>query len=375
MEEPEKVDALLQAFERFCEETARIEASYKSLKAEFKETNDKLESILSHISQGLLFIDLEGTILTFNRAAELLLGKVRKETEGIPFAEVFEDTLFGFSMQDALNKRAAPPYARISLGDADLDVEINFLLTESLKGMIVTLRDRTEFERLELLASRHDRMVELGEMAAEVAHEIRNPLGGIKGFAALLKRDLQSQPELQKMADLIVEGTDQLNGLVTQVLDYSRPVKPHFSRLKLAELIEEVKALIDLDSNLQPKPEFAIHLKPPSLEIFADEGMIKGALLNLFVNSCQAMPQGGSLKVEGRLEKHTLVLEISDTGVGIPKERRKKIFSPFFTTKTGGTGLGLAEVHKIVQAHAGHIDVISKEGRGTTFRIILPQKM
>lgn len=378
MKERDQVDALLAAFERFCQETARLEASYATLKEELhaanlelEETNARLHSILSHITQGLLFLDLEGRIGTLNPAGEALLGLKHPEIEGKFYNNVFEDALFGFSMQKALKTRTAPPFSRISIGDKEIDVEAIFM--EDGQGLIITLHDRTEMQRLALLASRHDRMQALGEMAAEVAHEIRNPLGGIKGFAALLKRDLKGSAQ-EKMIDFIIEGTDNLSHLVTQILNYSRPIKPHFTRFALNALIADTQALIELDSGIQPKPQFRIELSPPQLEVSLDESMMKGALLNLFVNSCQAMKEGGSIKIQGRLEKNELILDISDTGTGIPKELQEKLFSPFFTTKIGGTGLGLAEVHKIIQAHGGKIEVSSEVKKGTCFRIKIPQK-
>lgn len=406
----ERIDALLQAFELFCQETSRLEAAYSALKQEFRsvnleleETNEQLnqkvfelhqltqylENILSHISQGLLFIDLRGNITTFNPAAETILEKSRLELRGAPYSQFFSDKMFGFSMHEALQTKEAPSFTRISISSASgkqeklLDVETRFILrpgsehdsNQEVNGLIITVRDITELNRLEVLASRHDRMKDLGLLAAEVAHEIRNPLGGIKGFASLLKRDLKSQPELEKMASYIIEGTDSLNDFVTQVLNYSRPVKPHFSRIKMSDLILETKAMIDLDSNLTQKPHFDIQIYPDDLEVSLDYQMVKGALLNLFVNSTQAMPQGGTLRIRGILDKNDLLIEVADTGIGIPKENVEKIFSPFFTTKPDGNGFGLAEVHKVVQAHGGQIDVTSQEGKGTTFKIKIPQKV
>lgn len=406
----ERIDALLQAFELFCQETSRLEAAYSALKQEFRsvnleleETNEQLnekvvelhqltqylENILSHISQGLLFIDLKGIITTFNPAAESILEKSRDALRFRPFSEFFADKLFGFSMQEALQHKEAPSFTRISIASADgkqeklLDVETRFILrqgseheaNQQANGLIITLRDITELNRLEVLASRHDRMKDLGLLAAEVAHEIRNPLGGIKGFASLLKRDLKSQPELEKMASYIIEGTDSLNDFVTQVLNYSRPMKPHFSRIKMSDLILETQAMIDLNSALNPKPHFDIQIHPDDLEVSLDYQMVKGALLNLFVNSTQAMPQGGTLFIKCALQKNDVLIEVADTGIGIPKENVEKIFSPFFTTKSDGNGFGLAEVHKVVQAHGGQIDVTSQEGKGTTFKIKIPQKV
>lgn len=367
----ERIDALLQAFESFCQETSRLEASYAILKEELHAANQKLESLFSHLSQGILVIDFEGKVETLNTSAVSLLGKSKKQVEGKLFSSLFDDGLLGFSMKEALSTKKAPLFNRISLKDKEIDVETIFM--ES--ALMVTLHDRSELLRLELLASRHDRMKALGEMAAEVAHEIRNPLGGIKGFASLLKRDLKGQPAQAKLVDYIIEGTDNLSQLVNQVLDYARPIKPHFEPLKLTKLLAEGWQMIELNASIQPKPSLEVQVEPEDLQVSLDEAMMKGALLNLFVNSCQAMPQGGVIKIKGRLEKNELILDISDTGIGVPKALQEKIFSPFFTTKTGGTGLGLAEVHKIVQAHGGKIELESEKNKGTLFRIKIPQRI
>lgn len=398
-----RIDALLQAFELFCQETSRLEGAYSSLKQEFQSANVELEqanetlslkvhelheltgylkNILTHISQGLIFIDLKGIITLFNPAAAVIFSVSREHVISKPFSDCFPDNFFGFSLSEALKNHKAPSFTRLSFPsgpkkkDKQLEIESDFVLTPSeVNGLIITVRDVTENKRLELLANRNDRMKELGILAAEVAHEIRNPLGGIKGFASLLKRDLKGQPELEKMAGYIVEGTDDLNELVTQVLDYSRPVEPHFAIVKLKPLIEEVINFIRLDNSLNPKPEFVIDLHPDSLEASLDAHMTRGALLNLAVNAVQAMPDGGVLTFKGKIENNDLILEICDTGPGVPAEYREKIFSPFFTTKTQGNGFGLAEVLKVILAQGGQIDLETDECPGAHFKITLPQKV
>lgn len=399
----DKVDELLQAFELFCQETGRLEGAYTHLKNEFHianlelekintELNQKvielhkltsyLENILTHIAQGLIFIDLSETIILFNPAASHIFSQSKKQLQGKKFSKLFPDTLFGFSLKNALQEKIAPRFTRLSYasgpkqGERLLDIEADFLLIPGeANGLIITVRDMTELKRLEILANRNDRMKELGLLAAEVAHEIRNPLGGIKGFASLLKRDLRNQPELEKMANYIIEGTDQLNELVSQVLDYSRPVEPHFSIISIKELINEVIDLVILNTALTPKPQFDVKIEPEELKASLDPYMTKSAILNLIVNSIQAMPEGGVLLFKGKIEKNQLILEICDTGPGIPKENREKIFSPFFTTKIEGNGFGLAEVHKVVLAQGGQIDLVTHQGKGAHFRIIIPQKV
>lgn len=223
--------------------------------------------------------------------------------------------------------------------------------------------------------SRIERMKELGEMAAQVAHEIRNPLGGIKGFASLLQRDLQDRPELQQMAAHIVEGTDHLSRLVTDVLDYARPIEPKLEPIDFIALLNEVKKHIEADSNIDLKHiKLTIDSSYSTFMISLDPFLMKSALLNLILNAIQAMPKGGTVSIVIQKKLGHLVLKIIDTGIGMSKEHLEKIYSPFFTTKLDGNGLGLHEVQKVVSAHGGTIDAHSILGQGTTFTLKIPLK-
>lgn len=409
----EKIESLSKAFEMFSKETSRLEESYLALKEQFKnlnleleETNRKLKgkvyeldlityylnSILSNISQGILFIDLNGTVTTYNRAASNILGISGTKVLFSNFWENFKDEAFGFSLHESLATRKSPnaiftSYTTPKGVSYELEIEVNFVLKDSetpddqedllisTQGIIILIRDITEISRLQGVANRNDRLKELGEMAAQVAHEIRNPLGGIKGFASLLERDLKDQPHLKQMASYIVEGTNNLNRLVSQVLQFARPVQLHMETVDLADVLEEMKQHILADERIS-KQKIDVSIKVPNMLISIDPQLIKSALLNLLVNSLESMPNGGKLTLtaERLEEENQATLKVIDTGVGIPKKNMEKIFSPFFTTKANGNGLGLAEVLKVIQAHDGNIECESMVDQGTTFIIKLPLK-
>jgi signal transduction histidine kinase len=345
------------------------------------------------MNQGILFIDLNGIVTTYNKAAEDILGLAGPKVLAKTFWESFSDSVFGFSIKKALASKEAPATSCTSYSlpdgshrelelvttlviDDDFEDEPSNLPAAEIiptQGMILMLRDITDLRRLQLLSTRNDRMKELGEMAAQMAHEIRNPLGGIKGFASLLKRDLKDQPAQQKMAEQIIEGTDALNILVTQVLDYARPPQPHFERINLTTFLEEIGRHISADENFN-KQKITLELKLEN-EIFLDIDtlLLKSALLNLMVNSIQAMSHGGILTLSLYQKPKFVILTVSDTGEGISTENMEKVFSPFFTTKPTGNGFGLSEVHKAILAHHGTIEVRSDIGTGTTFTIKLPK--
>jgi PAS domain S-box-containing protein len=407
--EKDKIEGLAKTFEKISQEAAGLEGSYitlaeqfQSLNFELQETNHALRnkvaeldimaaylrSILDNIAQGILFIDPQGTITTYNRAAEGILGIERTRVLSHSFWQNFKDDALGFSMKESLKNKEnfgspCTNYITPSGNHIDLEVATTFVLpsceeplaaaSAPTQGILVMIKDVTEVRHLQILASRADRMKELGEMAAQVAHEIRNPLGGIKGYASLLKRDLKAQPELQQMAESIVEGTDHLSRLVNQVLLYARPMQPRFENTDLAGALQEIKTYVLADPNIG-KQKISISIDSPADKIFLpiDRTLFRSAMLNLIVNSIQAMPEGGKISFTIKQQPNHIILNISDTGVGISQEHLSKLYSPFFTTKSEGNGLGLAEVQKVIQAHNGTIDVSSAVGEGTTFIIKIP---
>lgn len=402
----EKIEYLQKAFELFNRETSRLEELYAELKNQLHQVNSELaeanqqlnqkvielhrltqslEGILTHISQAIIFINLDGLVTTFNPAAEEILHKKKDAVLFQGFFNHFSDDVFGYSMREALEICQVPSLTFVSyFNGQDSKKELEIVSTcvidkeqtaESSRydqGIIIVIRDLTKLFQLQLQASRNDRMKDLGEMAAQMAHEIRNPLGGIKGFAALLERDLSDQPDLKKMASYIVEGTDNLNRLVTQVLNYSRQLKLRLIETNLGILLEEVQQHMLADAAFSDKIRITIQKPPQPVIGEVDVALFKGVLLNLAINAIQAMPEGGDLTMSVDSSGTEAVIKIMDTGIGIPAENIEKIFSPFFTTKIGGNGFGLAEVHKVILAHAGTIDVESKVGQGSTFIIRTP---
>lgn len=409
-----KIDELSKAFTLFSEQTHRLEKAYDGMEKQFKAVSSELEklntrlsqkisqfdsvmrylhNILTNMSQGILFIDQHGIVTTYNPISEKILGIDHLDVLFNKFWEHFKDDFFGFSMKEALLNQRAPPTLFIPIttpngSKKELEINVSFiansgkkpiedenLLDEiNLKGIIVLIRDITEMRRLQVLNNRNERLKELGEMAAMVAHEIRNPLGGIKGFAALLQRDLKNQPELKQMAGYIVEGTEHLNRLVTNILNYAHPVMPNFTSTDLVILMQDIRQLVLADSNFNSGIEIIVETKQPSLRTFVDPQFIQSAFLNLIINAIQAMPKGGVIKIVLDSDGQMAIIKVSDTGIGIPPDNLEKIFLPFFTTSPNGSGFGLAEVNKVIQAHGGLIDVQSVVEKGTEFTIKLPIK-
>lgn len=306
-----------------------------------------MQAILDELDEGILLINPEGSLLLCNDAAKKML-------------EISDDRL-----PDDL---ALHVEQDISYHGKELSLKQCALGENNL----IIVRDVSTVKKLEALAARHDRMQELGDMIATIAHEIRNPIGGIRGFASLLHRDLQEQPKLQEMAQHIIHGADSLNRLVTNVLNFARPTQLRLEPIDLNQLVEELRQHVQADPSLSPSIMIECHPFSTELKALIDPQLIQSALLNLVVNAIQAMPEGGKLTLEIKQKGESALIQVADTGTGIIEENMPKLFTPFFTTRPDGNGFGLAEVKKIVQAHGGTIAVASKEGKGTTFTVYLP---
>jgi len=217
---------------------------------------------------------------------------------------------------------------------------------------------------------RADRLSALGELSAGMAHEIRNPLGSIRGTAEILKDGIDPADKRYEFAQILIREVDRLNRVVQDFLDFSRPVPPRREPFDIVEVLNEVLTL-----TRQPalKNQVRVVLEGEGrLAVPGDREQLKQAFLNLVLNALQAMPEGGTLTVSVTVEKDDVRIRFTDTGQGIPRESLDRVFNPFFTTRSEGTGLGLAITHRIVQGHGGRIDVDSRLGEGTVFTLHLP---
>ncbi len=338
-----------------------------------KKTRHYFEKILNSLPQGVIFINFQGIVTTYNRTAETILGVSSLAIIDQKFSDYFPDELFGYSVSEALmhHKVEKMGFSTIKIKDQTTR-QLEIMTSFDIEGLIILIKDITEIRRSDIANLRSDKMKEFGELAAMVAHEIRNPLGGIKGFAALLQRDLVDYPELHRLATYIVEGTDSLNRRVTNILDYSNTVELTFEPVDLVHFMQELILHLNADDSIDPRIELRTNSSKTELIASVDAAGLKSAIMNLASNAFQAMPEGGELLIDVDSNDDQAIIRVSDTGMGIPKENIERIFSPFFTTKLKGHGFGLTEVNKIVQAHGGQIEVTSEEGVGTTFTMLLP---
>ncbi|WP_375769988.1 ATP-binding protein [Archangium gephyra] len=245
-------------------------------------------------------------------------------------------------------------------------------LLQQVRGRAEELaRLHAELKHAQRQLVEHERLAALGELSAVVAHEVRNPLGAIFNALATLRRFLEPTGPAPTLVAIVEEEANRLNRMVDDLLDFARPSAPEFHPVPLGRLLEEaVRTATSGQSRI--RVEWALRPDVPPVPV--DERMIRQAFLNLALNAVQAMPQGGTLRVAAYRcpEKPGAVVEVTDTGSGIPPELRERLFTPFFTTKATGTGLGLAIVQRTLDAHGGHIRIDSPPSGGTTFRLVLP---
>jgi two-component system nitrogen regulation sensor histidine kinase GlnL len=346
------------------------------------------QQILTSLEDGVITVDPQGRVIFFNEAAEALTEISAATARRHPLEGLFKREPWLLE----LVKNTRPPRQESARGEGDFvtrwgrktpvsvsasplqDHAGNFL------GSILLLRDIKHRKELEEDLKQADRLAMLGTLAAGLAHEIRNPLGGIKGAAQLLRRAIEGDASLRAYTDIMIRESDRVNQLIEQLLDLSRPWLLNFTPLNIHEILDEV---LLLERHSAPEKTVTVQKRfDPSLPpIKGDRAQLTQVFLNLVKNAYQAMNHGGSLvlttrletdfhiRAQGRNRSRFIWVDIADQGSGIKEENLPHIFSPFFTTKNSGTGLGLATCYRIINEHGGMIRVESAEGKGTTFKV------
>ncbi|MCK4858521.1 MAG: PAS domain-containing protein [candidate division Zixibacteria bacterium] len=371
---------------------ASLQARYQKLADELSETNEKLrqaleenvrtrnflENVLESLTSGVITIDLEGRISTINRAGCQILRSNYQDIVGSRYSRLFGSSFArNHPLPDLLN--SGKPYRNVEKNIAVSNSEsvpisvCSDLITDAAGETIGALEvfvDLTEMKRLEGEIARVKSLAALGEVAAVIAHEVRNPLSGIGGFAALLKGELgEDHPQIEYL-NKITAGVEKLDRGVSSLLEYARDLRVELETGDLRDLLRETVEFFQIDLSAkesQSRIELSLPDKPVNCRF--DREHLSRALINLFQNAEQAMPAGGTIRVTLAAKGENITITIEDEGESIPEEIREKVFAPFFTTREGGTGLGLALVKKIVAAHQGTIEMVTGHTKGSAFII------
>jgi len=348
------------------------------------------EQILSSVEDGVITLDRSGKVSFFNEAAEILTDLAASRALSLSFLRIFRKEPWLLE----LVKKSFPPLQESARGEGDLvsrwgkrvpvGVTVSPLVETDGKclGSILLVRNLTQHKEFEEDLKRADRLAMVGTLAAGLAHEIRNPLGGIKGAAQLLRRSLDPGSSLIEYTNIMNREVDRVNLLIEQLLDLSRPAKLEIVPLNIHQVLEDV-LLLELKTQDAPTVNIRKLFDPSLPPIRGDRNRLTQVFLNLVKNGYQAMNGSGTLTITTRLETDRHVrgqgaersrfiwVEIADQGGGIKDEDLPHIFSPFFTTKNSGTGLGLAVCYWIIREHGGIIRVESFAGKGSTFKVSL----
>lgn len=392
-----------KAFEIFDEQSSLLQHSFENLKKDLARANrqlneknaalsekveelhqmtGRLECILESIGDGVLVVDPNLCVERTNPAFLNLLEKKRKEVEKRAYSDVMEDLGNPKAIQEAIKKgKVVFDQERVrKTGDHTITVLAGIAPVRSTDGEIIgaveVLRDITPLRLLQEKMQHQQRIAALGEMAASVAHEIRNPLGTIEGFARLLRSDLDKDglENHSRMAGKIIAGVTNLNYVITNLLTYARPLSLQNDTFDVSMLLASVE---DLLGGLAAQHNVKLELKHAGKTHTAggDIRQLRQVLVNLGRNGIEACAgrENATVTIRSEIRKRSAVFTVSDTGCGIPKKDIHHVFDPFFTRKDAGTGLGLSLCHKIVTAHGGEITVESQVGSGTEFTVTIPQ--
>jgi len=372
------LQTLAEAFDTFTKSTQAMEESYRRLEERIKEldaelaeknrelaqTSDYLNYILESMSDGVIAVDTQGAMTAFNRAASEILGFRADQVHGRSFQETFGRE-FAVSPASPVVELRAEDGSTVSVDERDSPMEDR---NGQRIGMVKVFQDLTELEALREEVRRMDRLAAVGEMAATVAHEIRNPLGGIRGFATLLARDTPIEDPRSRLINKILEGTANLERVVSELLEYTRPLQLRLRPTYCADLIEAALGYVDLSGReIEIRKDIA-----PELRVRVDPDKMRQVLLNILLNAVQSIAGKGTICASADTDGAAVTVAIKDTGCGMNEEQTRQAFSPFFTTKEKGTGLGLAVAAKIVEGHNGELNVNSAPGKGSTFLVRLP---
>ena len=354
---------------------AHLGRQMRDAKEIFSALKDNVDQIMANLQDGLMLFTRDSRVVLVSASVERFLGRPRRELLGRTAREIFTPgsglaglILDGFQLQRPINQAELE-----SPNGKRVQVSLDFIHERGTPiGALLTLRDAESVRQIgdEIEMSR--RMSASGRLTRGVAHEVKNPINAIVLHLQLLQSKLQQvDPDTRRHMDVIGNEIHRLDRVVQILVDFTRPRDLRIEEMDLKRLLDDVLALATPDAE-QHGVTIVRDLASGSLNVKVDVDFMKQAILNVVLNGVQAMPQGGTLTISARNEEGQVVTEIRDEGVGIAPDIQEKIFELYFTTKQGGSGIGLAQTYQVMQWHYGSVDFDSVDGHGTTFRLTLP---
>ena len=356
----------------------------------YTELSGYAVTVLDSVGDGVIVVSQEGLVTLMNPAAEEMTGRSRSQVLGARFRESFraEAVLVDMVERTAASGVSLSDQDNVVLNASGRGIPANATTFPLLRangeaiGVILTLRDLTSIRELEAAVRQADRLSTLGTLAAGLAHEIKNPLGGIKGAAQLLERELDPGSDLLEYPRVMIREAERIDKIIRQLLELASPKGPRFTPVNLHMILGDI-ILLQREAAGSREVSVSTGFDPSIPPIMGDESLLTQVFLNLIRNALEAMPEGGRLSVTSRVlaeyqlarnesRSRMVAIDVVDTGMGISGENLAKVGTPFFSTKDGGTGLGLAICQKIVAEHRGMLKIESKQGLGTKISVLLP---
>nr|WP_240908762.1 ATP-binding protein [Paenibacillus timonensis] len=363
-------------------EKEKLRGQVMQLSREYFREAEKLQQMMDAAPLGIVLLDQQGNIISINDTFLQLYRTYREESEELRREDLLlrklNDVLSGVPIESIASRVEQSLEGQIKMTDLiKANDHIYFTSTSPIQkshskeviGAVAIVQDITELETLRMELNHVERLSLVGQMAAGITHEIRNPMAVVRGFLQLMRE--KSPPTLDHYYRIVMEELDRANGIINDFLSLAQNRPVESEKCHLHDIIKELTPLLWADANLRGQTiEVKLDDSLPPLLLNAKE--IKQLILNLSRNAMEAMEEKGQLTLETRVADQGALLLVSDTGPGIPPGQREKLFEPFFTTKAKGTGLGLALCLSIIERHGGKISVDSAEGQGTTFTVFFP---
>lgn len=329
------------------------------------------DNVIKSMPAGLITLNNKGDIVSCNNKAEQLLSRDFSVIEGVKPEDLFSS--FTTELRQDQSLLETDVFCRNPHGqDIPVKLSTSPLLNHSgdQNGLVIILRDMRDIRKIEKQLELSRRLASLGKMAAGVAHEIRNPLGTLRGFAQYFGNEAGPGSDGKKYAELMVSEVDRLNQTISSLLQFARAREPQQVQIKADDIFGKLSSLMEADftaAGITFKQNY-----DPELMLFTDPDLLLQVLLNLLKNSISVTDNGGTITLEAHRNDNEIYIQVSDTGRGMTDEEQEKLFDPFFSTRKDGTGLGLTISHQIVEQHHGRIEVESTLTKGTTLTVILP---
>jgi two-component system, NtrC family, sensor histidine kinase PilS len=359
----------------------KADAQLQRASSELADMQAFSRHVVDSLTSGLATTDMSGMIITFNRAAEAITGLPAADVIHRLASEVLQlpaslGGLFGPRAGRPRQTRVEYGYTRGDGGQIEVGLSAAPLMTpRGETGFILTFQDVTETRKLEREARVQQRLAAVGEMAAGIAHEIRNPLASMSGSIQILRQELPLTDEQGQLMDIVIRESERLNDTIRSFLAYAKPQRQSMNHMDVRQVITDTATLLQNSAERADGHKIAVDVPGDPVVFQADEGQIRQIVWNLATNGLRAMPQGGKLTLAvtpPTEEVPHLVINVSDEGVGIEPEELDGIFQPFRGGFSRGTGLGLSIVHRIVSDYSGEVRVASTKGSGTTVQVKFP---